>query len=188
MASLLGLMSGMLAFLPNIGAPISGLLMVLVGFSGGPRWGSTASRSMSWCRDRRQHHRAHGGQETADLAPALVLGMQLVMGALFGIIGLALADPMLAMIKVLLEKLAARGKNGQDQQGGRTGLTTGTGPLARKFLYATAFMVLVIAGLFGMRYWAQELSQFAFVPPIPFTAPPRHARHLAQPGAMDRHG
>jgi hypothetical protein len=33
-------------------------------------------------------------------------------------------------------------------------------------------VVLVIAGLFGMRYWAQELSQFAFVPPIPFTAPP----------------
>jgi predicted PurR-regulated permease PerM len=55
-------------------------------------------------------------KKTADLAPALVLGMQLVMGALFGIIGLALADPMLAMIKVLLEKLAARGKNGQDQQ------------------------------------------------------------------------
>lgn len=32
-------------------------------------------------------------------------------------------------------------------------------------------VVLVIAGLFGMRYWAQELSQIAFVPPMPFTAP-----------------
>jgi predicted PurR-regulated permease PerM len=34
--------------------------------------------------------------------------MQLMMGALFGILGLALADPMLAMLKVLLERLAAR--------------------------------------------------------------------------------
>jgi predicted PurR-regulated permease PerM len=41
--------------------------------------------------------------------------MQLVMGALFGIIGLALADPMLAMIKVLLERLAARREAVQDE-------------------------------------------------------------------------
>jgi len=33
-----------------------------------------------------------------------VLGMQLIMGALFGILGLALADPLLAMLKVLLER------------------------------------------------------------------------------------
>jgi predicted PurR-regulated permease PerM len=45
-------------------------------------------------------------KRAADLAPALVLAMQLMMGALFGILGLALADPLLAMIKVLLERLA----------------------------------------------------------------------------------
>jgi pyruvate dehydrogenase complex dihydrolipoamide acetyltransferase long form len=33
MAALLGLLTGLLVFLPNIGAPISGLLMILVGFS-----------------------------------------------------------------------------------------------------------------------------------------------------------
>jgi hypothetical protein len=45
--------------------------------------------------------------------------------------------------------------------------------LARKFLYVTAFMVvLVIGGLLGMRYWAQELSQIAFVPPVAFSPPP----------------
>ena len=47
-------------------------------------------------------------KKTVDLAPALVLGAQLIMGALFGIIGLALADPMVAMIKILLEREAAR--------------------------------------------------------------------------------
>jgi predicted PurR-regulated permease PerM len=35
MAALLGLLTGILAFLPNIGAIISGVLIVLVGFSGG---------------------------------------------------------------------------------------------------------------------------------------------------------
>ena len=34
--------------------------------------------------------------------PALVLGAQLIMGILFGIIGLLLADPLLAMLKVAL--------------------------------------------------------------------------------------
>ena len=47
-------------------------------------------------------------KRTADLAPALVLGMQLIMGALFGILGLALADPLVAMIKIALEHRSKR--------------------------------------------------------------------------------
>ena len=47
-------------------------------------------------------------KRTADLAPALVLGMQLVMGTLFGIIGLMLADPLVAMIKIGLERQSLR--------------------------------------------------------------------------------
>ena len=47
-------------------------------------------------------------KKTVDLAPALVLGAQLIMGVLFGILGLALADPMVAMIKIWLEREAAR--------------------------------------------------------------------------------
>jgi predicted PurR-regulated permease PerM len=39
-----------------------------------------------------------------DLAPALVLGAQLLFGALFGILGLALADPIVAMIKSALQE------------------------------------------------------------------------------------
>ncbi len=42
-------------------------------------------------------------RRSVDLAPALVLGCQLLFGALFGILGLALADPIVAMVKVLLE-------------------------------------------------------------------------------------
>jgi predicted PurR-regulated permease PerM len=43
-------------------------------------------------------------RRAVDLPPALVLGCQLLFGALFGILGLALADPIVAMVKVLLEE------------------------------------------------------------------------------------
>jgi predicted PurR-regulated permease PerM len=43
-------------------------------------------------------------RRTVDLAPALVLGAQLLFGALFGIMGLALADPIVAMIKTALQR------------------------------------------------------------------------------------
>ena len=42
-------------------------------------------------------------RRTVDLAPALVLAAQLLFGALFGILGLLLADPIVATIKVSLE-------------------------------------------------------------------------------------
>ncbi|MBU6269019.1 MAG: AI-2E family transporter [Sphingomonadales bacterium] len=108
MAALLGLISGLLAFLPNIGAPISGALMIMVGFSGGEHMGF-------YCIGVYIVVQTIDGnvivpmvaKRAADLAPALVLAMQLIMGALFGIIGLALADPMLAMLKVLLERQGA---------------------------------------------------------------------------------
>ena len=109
MAALLGLLTGLLAFLPNIGAPISGLLMVMVGFSGGTEMGifcifvyivvQTVDGNIIV---------PMVAKKTADLAPALVLGAQLVMGALFGILGLALADPLIAMIKIALERQSER--------------------------------------------------------------------------------
>ena len=109
MAALLGLLTGLLAFLPNIGAPISGCLMILVGFSGGVDMGI-------YCIVVYVVVQTVDGylivpmvaKKTVDLAPALVLGAQLIMGILFGIIGLALADPMVAMIKIWLEREAAR--------------------------------------------------------------------------------
>ena len=51
-------------------------------------------------------------RRSVDLPPALVLGMQLILGVLFGILGLVLADPMVAMTKVWLERRAQRNENG----------------------------------------------------------------------------
>ena len=45
--------------------------------------------------------------------------------------------------------------------------------MARKFLYAVALLVVVVmAGMMGLRFWANELSQFTFVPAKVFHAPP----------------
>ncbi|MBW8911028.1 MAG: AI-2E family transporter, partial [Sphingomonas sp.] len=47
-------------------------------------------------------------RRSVDLAPALILAAQLLFGTLFGIVGLAMADPIVAMIKVFLEERAKR--------------------------------------------------------------------------------
>jgi len=109
MAALLGLLTGLLAFLPNIGAPISGALMILVGFSGGTDMGI-------YCVIVYLVVQTVDGniivpmvaKKTVDLAPALVMGAQLVFGVMFGILGLALADPMVAMLKIALERRSER--------------------------------------------------------------------------------
>ena len=43
-------------------------------------------------------------KRTVDLPPALTLSSQILASTLFGVLGLALADPMVAMIKVALER------------------------------------------------------------------------------------
>lgn len=107
LAALLAILTGLLAFIPNIGAIVSGLLMVTVGFSVG--WETGLYTIFVYFLVQ-----TFDGyvivpliaRKTVDLAPALVLGVQLIMGILFGILGLFLADPLLAMIKVLLERRA----------------------------------------------------------------------------------
>ncbi len=109
LAALLGLITGVLAFIPNVGAIISGVLMVMVGFTGGADMGLYTIFVYFFVQT------IDGwllvpmiAKRTVDLAPALVLGWQLILGVLFGVLGLALADPMLAMIKVALERRAER--------------------------------------------------------------------------------
>ena len=114
MAALLGILTGLLAFIPNLGALIAGALMVLVGFSGGIDMGLYTILVYFLVQ-------SFDGwviipliaKKTVDLAPALVLGAQLIMGLLFGILGLFLADPLLAMIKVALER---RSEQNQEEQ------------------------------------------------------------------------
>lgn len=107
MAALLAILTGLLAFVPNLGAIVSGLLMVLVGFSGGAEMGIFTIVVYLLVQNFDGYVVIPMiAKKTVDLAPALVLAVQLIMGILFGIIGLLFADPLLAMIKVALERRA----------------------------------------------------------------------------------
>ncbi|MFT8736417.1 MAG: AI-2E family transporter [Zymomonas mobilis] len=105
MATLLGLLTGLLAFLPNIGALISGLLICLVGFSQNVQTGLWAMGVYAIVQ------MIDGylivpivARRSVNLPPALELGAQILLGALFGVMGLALADPLVAIAKVSLEE------------------------------------------------------------------------------------
>jgi predicted PurR-regulated permease PerM len=105
MAALLGILTGLLAFLPNIGAIISGVLIVLAGFSVGVNEGLWAIAVYVIVQVVDGYLIVpYVAKKTVDLAPALVLGAQLLFGALFGLMGLMLADPMVAMLKTALEQ------------------------------------------------------------------------------------
>jgi predicted PurR-regulated permease PerM len=57
-------------------------------------------------------------KRTVDLPPALTLSTQIMASALFGILGLALADPMTAMAKSALQRRSEREAE-QDKDIGR---------------------------------------------------------------------
>lgn len=119
MAALLGVLTGLLAFLPNIGAIVSGALIILVGFSAGVDVGLYAVFVYFVVQ------MVDGylivpmvAKRAVDLAPALVLGAQILFGALFGVLGLALADPIIAMIKVALERQSERNEARAERKAG----------------------------------------------------------------------
>lgn len=118
MAMILGILTGLLAFIPNIGAFISGALMIAVGFSAGYETGL-------WAIGTYLVVQTFDGyvlipiiaKKTVDMPPALTLGAQILASALFGILGLALADPMTAMIKTAMER---RSENVEGNDGDET--------------------------------------------------------------------
>lgn len=109
LAGLLGIITGILAFIPNIGAFISGVLMLAVGFSAGSDTGLWAIMTYLVIQTFDGYVVApYVARKTVDVPPALTLGNQLLASALFGLLGLALADPFTAMVKVALERRSER--------------------------------------------------------------------------------
>lgn len=105
MALLLGILTGILAFIPNIGAFISGVLMVSVGFSAGPSEGLWALAIYFAVQNFDGYVLLPLiAKHTVDMPPALTVSSQILASTLFGFLGLALADPIVAMIKVALER------------------------------------------------------------------------------------
>ena len=109
MALVLGLIAGVLAFIPNIGAIVTGVLMVAVGFSAGINTGWWAVATYFIVQNFDGYVVIPMvARRTVDMPPALTLSSQILASTLFGVIGLALADPMVAMIKVALERNSER--------------------------------------------------------------------------------
>ena len=109
MALILGILTGLLAFIPNIGAFISGALMVAVGFSAGSDTGLWAIATYLIVQTFDGYVLLPlVAKKTVDMPPALTLGTQILASALLGIMGLALADPITAMVKAALERRSER--------------------------------------------------------------------------------
>jgi predicted PurR-regulated permease PerM len=109
MALLIGILTGVLAFIPNIGAFISGVMMVAVGFSAGQEQGIWAIIIYFGVQNFDGYVvLPMVAKRTVDMPPALTLSSQILASTLFGVLGLALADPIVAMIKVALESEAER--------------------------------------------------------------------------------
>ncbi|MEP6983317.1 MAG: AI-2E family transporter [Sphingomicrobium sp.] len=131
MAALLGLVTGVLAFIPNIGAITSGVLMVAVGFSAGPHQGVYAIFVYFFVQNIDGYLVVpYIARRTVDLPPALVLAMQLLMGALFGILGVLFADPILATLKVVLVDLSKQQADREDEGPAVVGAESATAPAA----------------------------------------------------------
>lgn len=109
MALVLGLIAAILAFIPNIGAFTTGVLMTAVGFSAGVDKGIAALCTYFVVQTFDGYVVIPMvARRTVDLPPALTLSAQILASTLFGVLGLALADPMTAIIKAGLEQRSER--------------------------------------------------------------------------------
>jgi predicted PurR-regulated permease PerM len=105
-AFLLAVTAGLLTFVPTIGPVFAGIPIILAGFSEGPEmavWGVAVYALIEMAEGNFVTPLVQ--QRAVELAPAFTLGFQLLMGALFGILGIALAVPLAAAGKVLVDEL-----------------------------------------------------------------------------------
>lgn len=105
-ALILGLQAGLLAFIPTIGPLIAGVVIVLAGLASGTNaaLGAFGVYLVVQCLE------SYGltpfiQKKALDIPPATIFAGQLVLGVLFGLWGIALALPLMAVIKVVLEQI-----------------------------------------------------------------------------------
>lgn len=115
-ALVLGFIVGLLSFIPNVGAIIAGALIVLASLGSG--WAAVAGAFGIYLLVQFLEGNILTPliQRTAiNIPPATLFGAQIFLGFLFGLWGLALALPMIAVIKVALKHIyAAYGESIED--------------------------------------------------------------------------
>ncbi len=103
-AFILGIQAGLLAFIPTIGALIGGLIVVLASLASGWVAGFSAFVLFMGVHALESYVLTPIIQRHAlDIPPATLFAFQILLGVVFGIWGLALALPLMAIAKVMID-------------------------------------------------------------------------------------
>jgi len=106
MALALGLIAGLLEFVPFVGPIASGLLAVLVAFVQGPQQALYVAALFVVLQQVENHLLVPLVQRWAvHLPPALAVGSVLVFGSLFGVGGVVFGTPLMVVAMVLVKRL-----------------------------------------------------------------------------------
>jgi len=105
---ILGLQAGLLTFIPTVGALIGGLIVVLASLASG--WVAAVSAFVLFLGVHALESYILTPivqRQALEIPPATLFAFQILLGVVFGIWGLALALPLIAVAKVLIEYFKA---------------------------------------------------------------------------------
>jgi predicted PurR-regulated permease PerM len=100
---ILGIQAGLLAFIPTVGAILGGLIVVLASLASG--WVLALSAFILFLGV----HAPIIQRQALDIPPATLFSFQILLGVVFGIWGLALALPLMAIAKVIIDDFKTEG-------------------------------------------------------------------------------
>jgi predicted PurR-regulated permease PerM len=103
-AFILGIQAGLLAFIPTVGALIAGLIVVLASLASG--WIATLSALLLFLGVHALESYVLTPllqRQALDIPPATLFAFQILLGVVFGIWGLSLALPLMAVAKVMID-------------------------------------------------------------------------------------
>ena len=110
-AFILGIQAGLLAFIPTVGALLAGLIVVLASLASG--WVAALSAFVLFLGVHALESYILTPiiqRQALDIPPATLFGFQILLGVVFGIWGLALALPLMAIVKVMIDYFKAEEK------------------------------------------------------------------------------
>ncbi|MCK1653575.1 AI-2E family transporter [Bradyrhizobium sp. 149] len=105
---ILGIQAGLLAFIPTIGAIIGGMIVVLASLASG--WIPALSAFLLFMGVHAMESYVLTPilqRQALDIPPATLFAFQILLGVMFGIWGLALALPLVAIAKVMIDHFKA---------------------------------------------------------------------------------
>ncbi len=103
-AFILGIQAGLLAFIPTVGAIIAGVVVVLASLASG--WIAALSAFLLFMGVHAMESYVLTPilqRQALDIPPATLFAFQILLGVVFGIWGLALALPLVAIAKVMID-------------------------------------------------------------------------------------